>query len=172
LGCNTSFSAELRDQDDQVLATNISGLMVRHFYQFNDGSGTIAGCVPPGDVTMVVIPNLTPDPPTAEVHSVVYQSNYWGNLDVSPIAGVSLKDVQSVTRSVGVAYTGTLVNGLDMELASPTVAVLSLNSLGRPLNVAYGASTAVLAPGGTWDFETSTVEQSGVAFDAYPLGGS
>ncbi|HET7540003.1 MAG TPA: FxLYD domain-containing protein [Polyangiaceae bacterium] len=172
LACNASFSVDLHDRDDEIVASNISGLNVRRFYELNDGSGQLAGCLAPGDVTMVTIPSLTLNPPDAEIQSVVYQSNYWGNLDISPVAGINLSGVQSVARAAGVAFTGTLRNDLARELPNPTVAVFTLNSAGRPLEVAYGASTAVLPAGGSWDFETSTVKQSGVNFDAYPMGGS
>jgi len=171
LACNASFSVELRDKDDQTLAAGISGLMARRFYRFTDGSGTIAGCVAPGDVTMVAIVSLSLDSPMADVRSVVYQSNYWGNLDVVAIPGINLSDVQAVNRGDGVAYTGSLVNGLDKDLSGPTVAVFPLNALGRPLEVAYGGSSVVLAPGAAWDFETSTVGDAGEGFDAYPMGG-
>jgi len=171
LACNPSFSVELRDQDDQTLAAGISGLMERRFYRFTDGSDTIAACVAPGDVTMVAITSLSLDSPMADVRSVVYQSSYWGNLDVVAIPGVNLSDVNAVNRGDGVAYTGSLVNALDKDLSGPTVAVFPLNAVGRPLEVAYGGSSVVLAPGAAWDFETSTVGDAGEGFDAYPMGG-
>jgi hypothetical protein len=171
VACNASFAVDLHDQDDQVVGSGVSGLMVRRFYRLTDGSGNVAGCVAPGDVTKVAITNLSLDPPSANVRSVVYQSNYWGNLPIEAIDGVSLTGVASVTLGAGVAYTGTLVNGLDMELSNPTVAVFPLNTAGRPLGVAYGGSSVVLPPAGTWAFETSTVTDAGVGFDAYPMGG-
>jgi len=171
LACNASFSVELRGQDDQILGAGISGLMSRHFYRLTDGSDTVAGCVAPGEVTKVAIQSLSLDASIADVQRAVYQSNYWANLGVAAIEGVSVTGVHAVTRSSGVAYTGTLVNGLDLPLSDPTVAVFPVNALGRPLGVAYGGSADVLAPCGTWDFETSPVGEAGVGYDAYPMGG-
>ncbi|MEI9952192.1 MAG: hypothetical protein WDO74_25205 [Pseudomonadota bacterium] len=171
LACNASFSVELHDKDDQTLGAGISGLQARRFYRFTDGSGSIASCVAPGEVVMIAIQRLDLDAPIEDVKSVVYQSNYWGNLPLAAIEGVSLTGVQAVTRGTGVAYTGALVNGLDTALSGPTVAVFPLSAVGRPLDVAYGGSSVVLPRCGTWDFETSPISASGVAYDAYPMGG-
>jgi len=169
--CNASFAVDLHDEDDQVVASNVNGLRMRRNYRFNDGSGIELSCAAPGDLTMVEIPSLVLDPPTTKVKSVVYSSTYWGNLDIAPITGVSLSGVESTTHGTGLAYSGTLVNGFDHELSAPTVAVFVLNSVGRPLDVAYGASSVVLQPGGTWNFETSVVDRVGVGFEAYAMGG-
>jgi len=167
VACNPSFSVDLRDKDDLTLGTGVSGLLSWRFYRFTD---TIASCLAPGDVTMVAIQSLSLDAPIEAVVSAVYQSNYWGNLDIVAIDGVGLTGVKAVARSPGVAYTGSLVNGLDVELSNPTVAVFPLNAVGRPLGVAYGSGSVVLPRCGTWDFETSPSE-AGVGFDAYPMGG-
>jgi hypothetical protein len=171
VACNASFSVELRDKDDQNVAVGVSGLMSSRYYRFRDGSEGILGCVAPADVTMVGIRSMALDTPLEAVVNVVYQSNYWGNLDLVAIDGVSLASVQAVSRSPGVAYTGTLVNGLDVELSSPTVAVFPLNAVGRPLGAAYGGSSVVLPACGTWDFETTPINEAGVSFAAYPMGG-
>jgi len=175
IACNTSFSLELRDKDDQVVAAGVNGLMARRFYRFADDAGplagTVAGCLAPGDVTKVAVKGLSLDPPNADVQRVVYYTNSWSNLDLVAIEGVSLEGVSAVTKVNGVAYEGSLVNGLDTALDNPTVAVYPVSAVGRPLGVAYGASAIELAPGGTWHFETNTVTDSGAGFDAYPMGG-
>jgi len=175
VACNTSFSLELLDPDDQVVAAGVSGLAARRYYRFADDAGTlagaIAGCLAPGDSTKVAVEGLTLDPPSAEVRRVVYQTNSWSNLDLVAIAGVSLSGVSAVKLASGIAYAGSLLNGLDTALEGPTVAVYPVNAVGRPLGVAYGGSSLSLSPGAKWDFETSTVEDPGVAFDAYPMGG-
>ncbi|HYQ02486.1 MAG TPA: hypothetical protein VER96_27630 [Polyangiaceae bacterium] len=175
VACNSSFTVELHDKDDEIVATSISGLMARRFYRFAASAGPlagdVAGCVNPGDVTEVAIKGLSLDPPNAEVRSVIYQTTSWANLDLEAIAGVSLMSVSAVTQADGVAYKGSLVNGLSTTLSNPTVAVYPVNSVGRPLGVAYGGVTLELAPGASWDFETSTVGDPGVGFEAYPMGG-
>lgn len=170
VACNPSFSVELRDASGRVVAAGISGVNVSRFYRLNDGSRTVAGCVPPGEQSMVAIRDLSLDCPIEEVRDVIYRSSDWF-LDAAPIAGVHLAGVESVTRSNGIAYTGALVNDLDIDLAHPTVAVFPTNSVGRPLGVAYGASSQALPPGGTWRFETSTSSDNGIGYRAYPMGG-
>jgi hypothetical protein len=172
-GCNAAFSVTLYDKDEQQLGTGVSGLMLRRFYRYTDMDGTeqVVGCVLPGDVTMVAIRSLAMDAPIEAVQSVEYSSQYWTLPDLAPITGVSLSEVKAVNRSSGVAYTGALVNALDTPLSNPTVAVYPLSSVGRPLGVAYAAATLDVAPGNSWDFETSTVSPGGASFDAYPMGG-
>jgi hypothetical protein len=171
VACNPSFSVELRDKDDLTVGTGVTGLLPWRFYRFKDGSDAIAGCLAPGDVTMVAIPKLSLDVPIEVVDNAVYQSNYWGNLDLDAIDGVGLADVKAVTLGTGATYTGILVNGLDVELSNPTVAVFPFNSVGRPLGVAYGSGSITLRPCGTWNFETSAISEAGVGFDAFPMGG-
>ena len=175
IACNTSFSIELRDKDDQVVAAGVNGLMARRFYRFAEDAGplagTVAGCLAPGDLSKVAVKGLSLDPPNADVRSVVYYTNSWANLDLVAIEGVSLAGVSAVAQTNGVAYQGSLINGLDTTLSNPTVAVYPVNAVGRPLGVAYGGSTLELSPGGNWNFETNTVTDPGVGFDAYPMGG-
>lgn len=174
-GCNVAFSVTLYDKDEQTVGAGISGLMVRHFYQRTDaaGSASLVGCVSAGEVTMVAITRLdTGDTPIESVRKVVYSSQYWSLENLVAIDGVTLEDVQAVTNANGVAYAGALVNHLDQPLSNPTVAVYPLNTVGRPLGVAYGAATLDVAPGANWNFETNTVSDAGVDFDAYPMGGS
>jgi len=174
-GCNVSFSVTLYDKDEQTVGAGVSGLVVRRFYELksDDGSSSIAGCVSPGDVTMLAIVNLDlGSTPIADVRKVVYSTQYWYLANLVAIDGVTLKDVTAVNKSKGVAYTGALVNELDKPLSNPTVAIFPLNAVGRPLGVAYGRATLDVAPGASWAFETETVTDAGVGFDAYPLGGS
>lgn len=167
--CNPSFSVELREADQRVVAAGISGVNISHFYRLRDGSGTVAGCVPPGALGMIAITDLALDCPIEEVREVSYRSSYWF-LDAAPIAGVRLSEVEAVARDSGIAYTGALANDLDVVLARPTVAVFPINAVGRPLGVAYGVSAQELPPGATWEFETN-VSDAGSGYEAYPMGG-
>ena len=80
-----------------------------------------------------------------------------------------ISDVQPVMRSDGAAYRGVLVNGLE-EPMIPVVSVFPINRVGRPLGVAYSQGSEELPPGGRWEFETTTVPESGTDFAAYPAG--
>ena len=168
--CSPAFTAEVFDKSEQSLAQGLGGLLVQHFYRLADGSGTIAACVGPGDVSMIAIRDLPSDLQLQDVSQVVYRCNYWA-LQVTPIPGISISGVKAVARDGGVAYAGTLVNELDVALNNPSVAIFPVNRGGRPLGVALGGATLQLAPGSRWDFETDAVSEPGVDQAAYPASG-
>jgi hypothetical protein len=168
--CSPSFSVEIFDKAEQPLATGLGGLLVDGFYRLKDGSETVAGCVGPGDTAMVAITDLPAELALEDVGQVIYGCNFW-ILEVSPIEGISISDVKRVRHGGGVSYTGALVNGLDVALSSPAVAVFSLNGAGRPLGVAFGKGAVDVPPGASWQFETHLVMEAGVDWAAYPAHG-
>ena len=167
--CAAAVSFELFDKSEQSLAAGIGGLLTRHFYRRTDGSGTIAACVGPGDVTMAAVLDLPADIVIEDVGYVVYRCPYFA-LDVVPIAGLTISQVKSVTASVGTAYTGTLSNGFDVAVSNPSVTVYPVNRAGRPLGIATSSGTVELPPGGSWAFETNPVSARGIDYAAYPAG--
>jgi hypothetical protein len=167
--CSAAVSVELYDKTEQSLAVGIGGLLTPHFYRLTDGSGTIAACVGPGDVTMAAVSDLPSDIVIEDVGYVVYRCPYFA-LDVVPIEGLIIRQVKSVPGSAGTAYTGTLVNGLDLVVSNPSVTVFPVNRVGRPLGVATGNGTVDILPGGSWAFETNSVRAAGVDHFAYPAG--
>jgi hypothetical protein len=167
--CSAAVSVELFDKIEQSLASGISGLLTQHFYRLTDGSGSIAACVGPGDVTMAAITDLPSDIAIEDVGYVVYRCPYFA-LDVVPIDGLTIGPVTRVAAAVGTTYTGTLVNGLDVAVSNPSVTVFPVNRVGRPLGVAIGSGTVEIAPGGSWAFETNAVSAAGVDYFAYPAG--
>ena len=167
--CSPSFSVELHDANDEVIAAGITGLMVPNFYRLTDGSDTLAGCVAAGQVTMAAINDSSLAVDIGDVAQLVYGSSYW-ILGVTPVTGLSVSGVQAVTRSDGVAYTGTLINGLDISIGSPAVEVFPVTHVGRPLGVALASGSSNVAPGGSWEFETDAVNDAGTGFSAFPSG--
>lgn len=167
--CSAAVSVELFDKTEQSLAAGIGGLLTQHFYRRTDGSGTIAACVAPGDVTIAAVTDLPSDIVVEDVGYVVYRCPYFA-LDVVPIAGLTVRQVKSVTGSAGTTYTGSLVNGLDVAVSNPSVTVFPVNRVGRPLGVATGSGTVEIQPGGSWAFETSAVGERGADYFAYPAG--
>jgi hypothetical protein len=168
--CSPAFSVELLDETQQSLATGLGGLLVPSFYRLTDDSRAIAGCLRPGGVAMVAIKDLPSDVAIEDVARVVYWCNYWV-LDVVPIDGISIVEVRTLARDDGVAYAGALVNGLDVALSRPSVAIFPLNGVGRPLGAAFGDGTVEVPPAGSWEFETNSVSDVGVAYAAYPAHG-
>jgi hypothetical protein len=168
--CSPSFSVDLLDATEQPLGTGIGGLLVQRFYRLTDGSDTIAACVDPGDVAMVAITDLPAELLVEDVARVVYWLNYWV-LELVPIAGISFVDLRAVSDETGTAYAGQLVNGFDVSLSRPSVAVFPLNDRGRPLGVVYGHASVEVPPGGSWNFVTDSVKDAGTDQAAYPTGG-
>jgi hypothetical protein len=167
--CSAAVSVELFDKTEQSLAAGVSGLLTQRFYRLTDGSGGIAACVAPGDVTMAAITDLPSEIVIEDVGYVVYRCPYFA-LDVVPIDGLTISRVESVTGDDGTAYTGTLINGLDVAVNNPSVTVFPVNRVGRPLGVASGGGTLEVPPGGSWRFETNSVGVPGVDYFAYPAG--
>jgi hypothetical protein len=167
--CSAALSVELFDASEQSLAAGIGGLLTQRFYRLTDGSGAIAACVGPGDVTMAALTDLPSDLAIEDVAAVVYRCPYFA-LDVMPIDGLAISEVKRVTDGGGTAFTGTLVNGLDVAVANPSVTVFPVNRVGRPLGAATGQGTVEVPPSGRWVFETNAVSTAGVDHFAYPAG--
>lgn len=165
--CSPSFSANLIDSEEQPLATDIGGLLLRRLFRLRDDPSTTAACLEPGEVTMGALVDFPPEVELEAVKRVEYYCSFW-RFDVVPAGELPLEDVEAIPRDGGVAYTGALVNGLDVALTLPGVTVFPVNGTGRPLGVATASGTEPVAPGGRWDFETTTVVADGLDFVAYP----
>jgi hypothetical protein len=174
--CTSAFTVALLDANGDTLATGTRGLSVRQFYRFKldeSAEPTVAGCVAPGEVTMGAILDLDLGPRESGLEgvSLSYWLTYWNLMDITPLQGtVTVENVKIVMRPDGVAYTGELVNELVDEPRVAAVSVFPVNRVGRPLGVAYSQDSAELAPGGSWEFETTTVPEPGTDFAAYPVG--
>ena len=168
--CSPAFSVTVFDRAENAVATGIAGVLVRHFYRLVDGSNTLAACVGPGDVSLLSIRDLPPELVISDVGRLEYRCTFWA-LDVVPAGSLSVADVRSLPGDSSVTFAGSLVNGLDVALDTPSVAVFPLNRVGRPLGVALGAGAAQLPPGASWDFETTPVSDAGVEQAAYPTSG-
>lgn len=167
--CSAALAIELFDTAEQSVAAGIGGLLTQHFYRLTDGSGAVAACVGPGEVTMAALTDLPGDIAIDDVGTVVYRCPYFA-LDVEPIAGLAIGALNSAQRGAEVVYTGTLLNGLDVAVREPSVAVFPINRVGRPLGVATGSGAIELPPGGRWRFETDAVSALGVDQVAFPAG--
>jgi hypothetical protein len=154
----------LFDKSEQSLAASISGLLSQRFYQLDDEPQTIASCIGPGDVTMAAVLDLGDQIALEDVAHVVYRCPYFA-LSVHRIAGLEITQLKRAAT-----YTGTLKNGLDVALDGPSVSVFPLARSGRPLGMFTTTAAITLAPGATWDFETSAVEATAPDQRAFPAG--
>jgi len=164
--CSGGLTLQLFDKNQQTLGANIGGLLSQHLYRFTDGTGAVAACVGPGDVTMAAV-FFGPDIARDDVGFVEYSSTYFA-LDVTPIDGFAVTQLQSVTVAGGTSFTGTFGNGFDMTVNTPSVVVFPVNRVGRPLAMATADGTDPVPPGGSWTFQTGVVDTAGSDQVAYP----
>jgi hypothetical protein len=167
--CDAALKVQLLDTTGQPLGQWIGGLYTKDFYLYtltDAGATTIAACVSPGDVTMTKI-SITADIALADVGQVIYYYTYFA-LDAVPIDGLRVSEVDTVATAQGTSYAGTIVNELSMPVAAPSVAVFALNCAGRPLGLAIGGDTSDVPAGGSWTFQTSSVDTAGVGYAAFP----
>jgi hypothetical protein len=167
--CDAALSVELFDKNQDSIAAGIGGLFTQRLYRLTDGSGSLAGCAAPGDVIMASVTDLPSDIAIDDVGTVVYRCPYFA-LDVAPIDGLTLRQLKSTPHSAGTAYTGMLVNGLDIAVKNPSVTVFPVNRVGRPLGLATASDTEQVPPGGSWAFETEAVNELAFDYVAYPAG--
>jgi hypothetical protein len=165
--CSPSFTVNLLDANGDPLVTSGGGLDVRGFFRLKDDPTTNAACLEPGGITMGGLTDFPPEVTLEAVSRVEYFCGFW-RFDVVPAGDLSIQNVKTVSRDGGVVYTGQLVNGLDLPLTKPGVAVFTLDALGRPLGVSNAVGTDPLAVGDSWDFETELSAEAGVDFAAYP----
>ena len=168
--CSPAFSFELSDSDEQPLGAGLGGLLLRSFYALESDPNTIAGCVAPGETSMVAVTDGPAQVHAAEVAHLSYALNYW-NLPVQRIDGITIADVSPVAGPDGVRFTGALVNGFDRVLSAASVAVFPLTAVGRPLGVARARNETELGAGDRWQFETDSVAEAGASQAAYPASG-
>lgn len=172
--CSPAFSLELFDKDEQSLVSTGGGLLVKHFYQVNDDAGNMAACAGPGDVAMIAVTGL---PPLAsgQVAHLDFWCNFW-MLDVTPIGELGATNVEAMKQGSTLGYTGTLTNGLDVPVSTPSVNVFPLNAAGRPLGMVSAHGSQAVPAGGSWDFETDqldagVLDEAAVDQAVYPASG-
>jgi hypothetical protein len=192
--CDAALKVTLYDTSGQPLGNFINGLDTKSFYLYTlpDASTTIAACAAPGDVTMTEIDTMASNISVADVGQVVYYYSYFA-LDAVLIDGLTVTQVNVVTgnagtndagtgdagtgdagtgdagtSNAGTTYTGTVLNGLDQIVTDPSIRIFPLNRVGRPLGVAGGSDSSQVPAGGTWTFQTDSVDMPGVGYAAFP----
>ena len=165
--CEAGIMVDFFDQNDQSVGSGASVLWSGRLYQLSDG--TVIPCVDPGQIAMTGETGLPASIVIDELGSVQHLFPSF-NVDVTPIGGLTVTDVEAVASAAGTTYAGTVVNTLSSTLSDPSVAIFPLNHVGRPLGMATASATMDMAPGSTWSFETTAVNDPGVDYAAYATG--
>ena len=167
--CDAALRVTLYDKSNQEIGMFINGLYTSHFYLYTTSSNatTIAACASAGDIAMTRIDTVATDITVADIGSIVYYYSYFA-LDAVLTDGLTVSQLTPVTTGAGTSYTGTVVNQLSMMVSQPSVAVFPVNSVGRPLGLAKAGDDSQVPPGGSWTFQTTTIDTPGVNEVAFP----
>jgi hypothetical protein len=163
--CNAGLVTFFLDKADQVVSSDGAGLQGGRLYRLTDGP--IVSCLDPGEIGMTASPDLPDEIAIDQLGALQHQLPGFILDGIVPIAGPVVSDVKTVKTASGTAYTGTITNGLDVTASGLSVSVFPLNRVGRPLGVATSIAMIDVPPGGAWTFETTPVDDPGVAYAAF-----
>jgi hypothetical protein len=165
--CEAGLLTDFYDKSDALVVSTSGVLSSGRLYQFDDGSGVVISCVPPGDIAMTASTELPDTVVIDDLGRLQYTLPAFVVDGIVPIEGLGVTGVETVVRGTASAYTGTLTNGLDVTVQEPKVTIFPVNRVGRPLGAATSGGTADVPAGGTWAFETSTVAELGTSYAAF-----
>ena len=165
--CDAGVMFYFIDKADQLVTTWGGSLLSDRLYRVNDGSGAIIPCIAPGEIAMTGSTDLPDELVIEELGYLTHRFPAFA-VDIVPLDAIAVSDVQTVGRAAGSAYTGTLENRLDVAVSDAKVTVFPVNRVGRPLDMATSSAAADIPPGGTWTFETTTVDDLGVDYVVVP----
>ena len=163
--CNAGLITFFLDKADQMVSSDGAGLQGGRLYRLTDGP--IVSCLDPGEIAMTASTHLPEEIVIDQLGSLQHQLPGFILDGIVPIAGPVVSDIKTVTTASGTTYTGTITNGLDVTASALSVSLFPLNRAGRPLGVATSSATVDVPPGGAWRFETSSVDDPGVAYAAF-----
>ena len=164
--CEAGMTTYFLDQAGQVVTTATSVLESTHFYRTD--AGVVIRCIGPGEIAMTGSAELPNDLQLVDLGSLRHAFPAFTVNEIVPVEALTVSDVKPVTTGVGTLYAGTLQNHLGLSAGSLHVKIFPVNRVGRPLGMASADSAAELPPGGSWRFETGTVDADGVDSVAYP----
>lgn len=167
--CGAALQLEIFGQEDQQLGTVSAAVQSGRVYRLPDSETTIS-CVAPGQTAMAAATSLPEGLLLEDIKSLGHRFPAFQINDAVPLPGPSVTQLEAFSAGGDTAYRGTVTNTSDKAMTEVSVSVFALNSAGRPLAVATSAATTTIAPGGTWDFETSAVAERGADQLAFAFG--
>lgn len=164
--CSVAMQVEFYDQSDQLLGTASGAVQSGRIYEFSQSPYPIS-CVAPGQTAMAALTSLPEGLTIADLKSMGHRFPAFLIDDAVPIAGARVTEVEAVRTIAGAFFRGTLSNDSDVVITDPVVSVFPLNEVGRPLGNASSSAVLEIPPGGTAEFETDVVSDSGVELIAF-----
>jgi len=164
--CNAGVITDFIDKNGQTVATVAAGLQGKQLYTLDPT--TVLNCIDPGEIVMGASPNVPAEVVIGELSGLTYRIAAFGVDGIVPLGSFTVTQVHAVANGAASAYQGVFTNTLNVKATAPSVTIFPVNRVGRPLGAATSSATIDVPPGGAWSFETSTVDDLGVDYAAYP----
>lgn len=164
--CSVALQVEFYDQADQLIGTASGAVQSGRIYEFSQSPYPIS-CVAPGQTAMAALTSLPEGMTIADIKSIGHRFPAFFIEDAVPLAGVRVTAVEAVKTIAGSFFRGMVVNDSDEVMSDPVVSVFPLNEVGRPLGNVAGSVILEVPPGGTAEFETDVISDSGVELIAF-----
>jgi len=164
--CEAGITTYFIDKTDKLVGTVGSVLQSPQFYRLD--TGKIIRCLDPGQIAMSGSTEL---PANIDLSELAYLKHAFPAFTVDgivPIAALTVDTLEVVSTAAGRAYAGTIRNQLDAPATQPSIAIFPLNRAGRPLGMATASDASELRAAGSWQFQTSTVRDTGADYAAFP----
>lgn len=166
--CEAGLFVDFYDKDARLVTSASSVLQSGRSYRFDDGSGVVISCVPPGQIAMAATTAFSGPLVLEELGHLEHRFPAFGVTGIVPLEALSVNALTSLATETGHAFTGTLENRHSGNVSAPKVSVFAVNRVGRPLAMATAAAELDIPPGGTWSFRTDDVAALGADAVAYP----
>jgi hypothetical protein len=137
-------------------------------HRTESGTGDFVNCIGPDQVGITGDVALSSALDIAEVASLEFALEGLLMDDAVPAADIAVSGLTVTERFGSNAFSGTLHNDSSETVEDPRVTVFSLNDVGRPLGSGMAIELISMSPGGTWAFETTTVDDVGTDWVAFP----
>lgn len=164
--CSAALQVEFFDHSDTVIGTASGAVQSGRLFSFSESPYPIS-CVAPGQTAMAALTELPRGLLLADLGSMGHRFPAFVIDGATPLAGVTVNEVEAVETAAGVTFRGVVTNDADSPVRDPEVSVFPITEAGRPLGNGKSAASLEMPPGGTWAFETDVVAQAGARHIAF-----
>jgi hypothetical protein len=162
--CQAGMTTDFYDQAGQRVTSAGAVLRGRRPYRMPDG--TVIPCVGPGELAMAGVTGLD-DFAIDGLGRLEHRFPAFVIDGMTPVDGLSVRELRAGAVSGGYAYAGVLENGFDFAVTEARVTVFPVNRVGRPLGMGSSLSADVAA-GASRSFATGPVTDTGTDAVAFP----
>ena len=153
------------DKAGQIVATAGGPLRSKQLYRLDPD--VILNCIDPGQIAMAAS-NIPGEVVIGELGSLRHSFPTFGGFDgIVPPPATTVSQVETVASGAGGTYKGTFTNGMDFAVSGPSVTIFPRESCRPPAGHGDEQRDVDIPPGGTWSFETTTVNDLGADYAAY-----